>query len=150
MAPSPLGRWKVTFEVLLDTGKSKSFPGFLLLWPRNWLALVNHKDAPLVGKHLNPGEVFYTGSTVRFESHVAVVEACLLSPPGFSSFPEAPPIRWRVTYADLAPSSHAKDSKLFFSRSAFLILKPNAKRLVLLDSKEQVLDARFLLLNEKF
>jgi hypothetical protein len=90
MAPSPLGRWKVSFEVLLGSGRSKSSPGFLLLWPRNWLVLVNHKDSPLVGKHLNPGEVFYTGSTVKFASHVAVVEACLISPPGFSSFPEAP------------------------------------------------------------
>jgi hypothetical protein len=41
------------------------------------------------------------------------------------------------------------DSKPALNRSAFLILKPHAKRLVLLDSKEQVLDARFLLLNEK-
>jgi hypothetical protein len=143
MAPPPLGRWKVTFEVLLASGKSKSSPGFLLLWPRNWLALVNHKDAPLVGKHLNPGEVFYTGSTVRFESHVVIVEVCLLSAPSFSLFPEAPRvIRWRVTYADLVPSSISKDSKPAFTRSAFLILKPHAKRLVLLDSKEQVLDAR--------
>jgi hypothetical protein len=149
MAPSPLGRWKVSFEVLLDSGKSKSSPSFLMLWPRYWLALVNHKDAPLVGKHLKDGEVFYSGSTVRFQSHVVFVEACLLSPPGFSSFPEAPPVRWRVTYADLVAPSTNKDSKPAFSRSAFLILKPHAKRIVLLDSKEQVLDARFLLINEK-
>jgi hypothetical protein len=147
--PPPLGRWKVSFEVLLDSGKSKSSPGFLLLWPRNWLALVTHKDAPLVGEHLNSGEVFYSGSTVRFQSHVSFVEACLLSPPDFSSFPEAPHVRWRVTYADLAPSSNNNDSKPALIRSSFLILKPHAKRLVLLDSKEQVLDARFFLLNEK-
>jgi hypothetical protein len=149
MAPPPLGRWKVSFEVVLDSGKSKSAPGFLLLWPRSWLVLVNHKDSPIVGKHLTKGEVFYSGSTVRFQSHVALVEACLLSPPRFSSFPEAPLVRWRVTYADLVPSSATLDSKPALTRSAFLILKPNAKRLVLLDSKEQVLDARFLLLNEK-
>lgn len=149
MDPPPLGRWKVSFETLLDSGKSKSSPGFLLLWPKNWLALVNHKNAPLVGKHLEDGEVFYSGSTVRFQSHVVFVEACLLSPPGFSSFPEAPPVRWRVTYADLVTSSNNKDSKPALNRSAFLILKPHAKRIVLLDSKEQVLDARFLLLDEK-
>jgi hypothetical protein len=63
--------------------------------------LVNHKDAPVVGKHLKDGEVFYSGSSVRFLSHVALVEACLLSPPGFSSFPEAPPVRWRASYVDL-------------------------------------------------
>jgi hypothetical protein len=66
-----------------------------------------------------------------------------------SSFPEAPPVRWRVTYADLDPSSVKDDSKPFLNRSTFLILKPHAKKFVLLDSKEQVLDARFLLLNEK-
>jgi hypothetical protein len=49
----------------------------------------------------------------------------------------------------LDPSAVRRDVKPFLNRSAFLILKPHAKRLVLLDSKEQVLDARFLLLNEK-
>jgi hypothetical protein len=34
-------------------------------------------------------------------------------------------------------------------RLAFLILKPHAKRIVLLDSKEQVLDLRFLLIDER-
>jgi hypothetical protein len=43
----------------------------------------------------------------------------------------------------------SEDNKFPMGKSAFLILKPNAKRLVLLDAKEQVLDARFLLLNEK-
>jgi hypothetical protein len=99
------------------------------------LVLVNIKDSPIVGKHLDKGEVFYSGSKVSFQSHVALVEACLLSPPGFSSFPEAPPVRWRVTYADLVPSSVPLASKPALSRSAFLILKPHAKRLVLLDSK---------------
>jgi hypothetical protein len=76
MDPSPpLGRWKVSFEEFMDTGRRNSSPGFLVLWLSNWLALVNHKDAPLVGKYLNNGEVFYTGSTVRFLSHVALVEA---------------------------------------------------------------------------
>jgi hypothetical protein len=42
----------------------------------------------------------------------------------------------------------SEDNKFPLGKSAFLILKPNAKSLVLLDSKEQVLDARFLLLNE--
>jgi hypothetical protein len=41
------------------------------------------------------------------------------------------------------------DSKPPLGRLAFLILKPHAKRIVLLDSKEQVLDARFLLINER-
>jgi hypothetical protein len=52
-------------------------------------------------------------------------------------------------YVPLGNSLMSEDSKFLLGKSAFLILKPNAKRLVLLDSKEQVLDARFLLLNEK-
>jgi hypothetical protein len=148
--PLPLERWKVSFIEFLDTSKSKSSPGFLVLWPKNWLALVNHKDAPLVGKYLKNGEVFYIGSSVRFSNHVAIVEACLLSPHGFSFFPKAPPVRWRVTYASLDSFDMRSEVKPFLNISTFLILKPHAaKRLVLLDSKEQVLDARFLLLNEK-
>jgi hypothetical protein len=42
----------------------------------------------------------------------------------------------------------SEDNKFPMGKWAFLILKPNAKRLVLLDSKEQVLDTRFLLLHE--
>jgi hypothetical protein len=144
----PLGRWKVSFEALQGDGKCKASSGFLILWPKSWLALVNHKDAPIVGKHLKDGEVFYSGSFVKFSSHMVFVQSCLVSPPGFSSFPEAPPVRWRVTYAPLVPSL-GLESKPSFARSAFLILKPHAQRLVLLDSKEQVIDARFLLINEK-
>jgi hypothetical protein len=46
-------------------------------------------------------------------------------------------------------SPKLNDSKPPLGRLAFLILKPHAKRIVLLDSKEQVLDARFLLINER-
>jgi hypothetical protein len=98
MEPShpPLGRWKVSFEVLQDSGKRKLAPVFLLLWPKNWLALVNHKDAPIVGNFLQNGEVFYAGSSVRLPSHLVFVQACLVSPPGFPSFLEAIPFRWKV------------------------------------------------------
>jgi hypothetical protein len=65
---------------------------------------------------------------------------CLVSPPGFSSFSEPIPLRWRVTYSDLGKM----DSKIPMGRSAFLILKPHAQRLLLLDSKEQVISARSL------
>jgi hypothetical protein len=111
---------------------------------------VNHKDSSLVGKHLNVGEVFYVGSTVSFPSDEKVaVESCLLSPPGFSSFLEAPPVRWRVCFFPMDSSKNLKESKPPLGRLAFLILKPHENRIVLLDSKEQVLDARFLLINER-
>jgi hypothetical protein len=54
-------------------------PGFLVLWPRNWLVLVNHKDSPIVGKYIKDGEAFYPGSTVSFPSHSVTVTSCLVS-----------------------------------------------------------------------
>jgi hypothetical protein len=78
--PPPLGRWKVSFEALQGDSKCKASSGFLILWPKSWLALVNHKDAPIVGKHLKDGEVFYSGSFVRFSSHMVFVQSCLVSP----------------------------------------------------------------------
>jgi hypothetical protein len=122
--PSPLGRWKISFESLIEDGSPVSGSGFLLLWPKNWLALVNHKDSPLVGKTLRDDEVFYPGSSIRFPSHLVFVQECLVSPPGFSSFKEPTPIRWRVTYSDLGKL----DAKIPMGKSAFLILKPHAKK----------------------
>jgi hypothetical protein len=101
-----------------------------------------------VGKYIKDGEVFYPGSSLRFPSHLVSVLSCLVSPLGFSSLPEAPPVRWRVVYAPLGNSLMSEDNKFPMGKLAFIILKPNAKRLVLLDAKEQVHDARFLLLDE--
>jgi hypothetical protein len=143
--PSPLGRWKVSFESILDDGSCLKASGFLLLWPKNWLALVNHKDSPLVGKTLVDGEVFYPGSSIRFPSHLVFVQECLVSPPGFSSFSEPSPSRWRITFSPIG----LMDSKLPMGRSGFLLLKPLAKRIFLVDSKEQVIAARFLLKDEQ-
>jgi hypothetical protein len=61
--------------------------------------------------------------------------------PKSSTLPEAPLVRWKASC-----SSFHDGSKSF---QAFLILRPHAKRLVLLDTDEQVLDARFLLENER-
>jgi hypothetical protein len=144
-SPSPLGRWKVSFESLTDNGNCNPVSGFLLLWLNNWLTLVNHKDSPLVGKSLRDGEVFfYPGSSIRFPSHLVFVQECLVSPPGFSSFSEPTPLRWRVTYSALGKM----DSKIPMGKSAFLILKSRAKRIILVDPKEQVISARFLLQGE--
>jgi hypothetical protein len=65
----------------------------------------------LVGKYPHDGEKFYVGSTVRFPSHEVDVHSCLLSPPGFSSFPEAPPVRWSVSFFLIDHSQNLNDSK---------------------------------------
>jgi hypothetical protein len=135
-----LGRWKVSFESVLENGSCHKASGFLHLWPNNWLALVNHKDSPLVGKSLYEGEVFYPGSSIRFPSYLVFVQDCLLSPPGFSSFSEPPPLRWRVTFSPVGKM----DVKIPMGRSGFLLLKPMANRLILVDPKEQIISARFL------
>jgi hypothetical protein len=144
--PPPLGRWKISFQEFLGSGMGMPTPGFLLLWPKNWLVLVNHKDSPLVGKHQHDGEKIFVGSTVRFPSHEVVVLSCLRSPPGFSTFPEAPPVRWSVSYFPIDHSRHLSDSKPPLGRLAFLILKPHAKRLFYWILKSKCLMQGFFLL----
>jgi hypothetical protein len=72
-------------------------------------------------------------------SFVDVVKS--VKPSNVSSLPEAPPVRWKAT------CSHFQNGSS--SSQAFLLLRPQAKRLVLLDMQEEVLDAIFLLENEK-
>jgi hypothetical protein len=52
------------------------------------------------------------------------VQDCLVSPPGFSSFSEPTPLRWRVNF----PALGQMDSKIHMGKSTFLILKPHAKK----------------------
>jgi hypothetical protein len=118
------------------------------------------------------GEVLYPGHILDFKDHSILVGECIgssiipreedvHSPAHKSvnnsrsfaqvvkssislkapSLPEAPPIRWKASC-----SSFNDGSSTF---QAFLLLRPQAKRLVLLDTHEEVLDARFLLENER-
>jgi hypothetical protein len=52
------------------------------------------------------------------------------------------PLRWKVSCSPLGLHSAS-------SKSAFLLLQPQAKRLILLDLDEVIIDARYLLENEK-
>jgi hypothetical protein len=113
----------------------------------------------LVGKSLCDGEVFYPGHILDFKDHSILVGECIGSsiipreedvhfPTHKSvnnsrsfaqvvkssiylkapSLPEAPPVRWKASC-----SSFNDGSSTF---QAFLLLRPQAKRLVLLDTHE--------------
>jgi hypothetical protein len=84
-----------------------------------------------------PAHVSNVSTTPR--SFVLVVKSS--RPMVASSLPEAPPGRWRATCSSFHDGSR--------SIQAFLLLRPQAKRLVLIDMNEEVMDARFLLGDER-
>jgi hypothetical protein len=146
---------------------------FLVLKPKaQRIFLIDSKEQVISARSLTQGEQVKIGAILDFKDHSVLVGECIGSPDfasgyvsstptnksalGSRSFvqvvkssknttaipiPEAPPVRWKVSC-----SYFQKGSPSF---QAFLILRPQAKRLVLLDMKEEVLDARFLLENEK-
>jgi hypothetical protein len=143
--------------------------GFLLLKPlAKRIFLVDSKEQVIAARFLLKDEQIITGSILDFKDHSILVGERVSShqvdfspsdPQGFnlsrsfaqvvkshaipqsSSLPEAPLVRWKASC-----STFQDGSKSF---QAFLLLRPHAKRLVLLDTDEQILDARFLLENER-
>jgi hypothetical protein len=50
----------------------------LVFWSsKNWLALLNDLEDPLVGRSIEIGETIHIGSIVRFNSHIAKVQGSL-------------------------------------------------------------------------
>jgi hypothetical protein len=151
----------------IPMGKS----AFLLLKPHaKRIFLVDSKEQVISARFLLQDEQVVSGSMLDFISHSILVGECVgshatsvtedisslpakLSSRSFaqvvksskvtsvSSLPEAPLVRWQARCSPIHDGSR--------SFQAFLILRPKAKRLVLLDMQEEVLDARFLLENEK-
>jgi hypothetical protein len=103
------------------------------------LVLLNESEDPLVGRALENGEVFHDGSMVRFPSHTSKIVSSILSP-----WPakEPPILRWKVQCSSFVSGDWSS------WRPGFLILRPLAQCLVLLDNDEILIDARFLLENE--
>jgi hypothetical protein len=146
---------------------------FLMLKPHaQRIFLLDPKEQVISARSLLEGEQVVTGNILNFKDHSVLVGECLGSPvsghqdPSFvpgakahvasrsfvdvvraskthsvAPLPDAPLVRWK------AACSHFQNGSS--SSQAFLILRPQAKRLVLLDMQEEVLDARFLLENEK-
>jgi hypothetical protein len=137
---SPSGRWSISFACLRDWDDGKRANGFLVFWSaKNWLALLDDLDNPLVGRSVEKGETIHVGSLVRFNTHIAKVQNCLFSP-----WPskEPSPIRRNVLCSSFVKGDWSDQ------HHAVLLLRPIAKRLVLLDRDEVVIDARFLLEGE--
>jgi hypothetical protein len=136
---APVGRWVVTFNTIRLWDDGKFSKGFLVLSRSKWLVLLNESEDPLVGRALENGEVFHDGSMVRFPSHTSKIVSSFLSP-----WPakEPPILRWKVQCSSFVSGDWSS------WRPGFLILRPLAHRLVLLDNDEILIDARFLLENE--
>jgi hypothetical protein len=128
------------FACLRDWDDGKRLNGFLVFWSaKNWLAILDDLDNPLVGRSVEKGETIHVGSLVHFNTHIAKVQSCLFSP-----WPskEPSPLRWNVLCSSFVKGDWSDQ------RHAVLLLRPIAKRLVLLDKDEVVIDARFLLEGE--
>jgi hypothetical protein len=136
---APVGRWVVTFNTIRLWDDGKFSKGFLVLSRSKWLVLLNESEDPLVGRALENGEVFHDGSMVRFPSHTSKIVSSILSP-----WPakEPPILRWKVQCSSFVRGDWSS------WRPGFLILRPLAQCLVLLDNDEILIDARFLLENE--
>jgi hypothetical protein len=93
-----------------------------------------------VGRFVEIGETIHIGTIVRFNSHIAKVQDCICSP-----WPakDPSPLRWN------ALCSYFVNGDWSSQRSAVLLLRPIAKRLVLFDQDEVLIDARFLLEGEQ-
>jgi hypothetical protein len=157
----------------MDTKIPMGKSAFLVLKPKaQRIFLIDSKEQVISARSLSQGEQVKIGAVLDFKDHSVLVGECIGTPASASDFisstpankyaldsrsfvqvvnsskhkngapiPEAPPVRWKVSC-----SLFQKGSPSF---QAFLILRPQAKRLVLLDMKEEVLDARFLLENER-
>jgi hypothetical protein len=136
---APVGRWVVSFNTIRLWDDGNFSKGFLVLSRSKWLVLLNESEDPLVGRALENGEVIHDGSLVRFPSHTSKVVSSILSP-----WPakEPPVLHWKVQCSSFVNGDWSS------WRSGFLLLRPLAQRLVLLNNEEILIDARFLLEKE--
>jgi hypothetical protein len=100
---------------------------------------LNDHDDPLVGISLEKGETIHVGSLVRLNSHIAKVQDCAFSP---RPSKEHALLRWNALSSSFVKGDWSSQ------HSATLLLRPLAKRLVLLDGDGTLIDARFLLEGE--
>ena len=141
------GDWKITYSGSSTDGKF--LVGSLILLAKRWLVILNANGFPIEGKCLENGEVLSVGSVVRFPSHLARINDIL--PPTFDFLGTSHvhackgddlKLMWHVTCSTLS-------SDVLDNSPGFLVLYTIAKRIVLLNCDKVVIDARFLLQDEK-
>jgi hypothetical protein len=138
---SAAGHWAVSYASNHDWDDGKKSLGSLVFWSStNWLLLLDDKGNPVFGWILENGEVIHLNSIVRFPSHMALVLKCFSSLWGLN---EPSPLRWNAVCSSFVKGEWSPN------RPAFLILRRSAKRMILLDHEEVIIDARFLLENEE-
>jgi hypothetical protein len=131
-----IGRWKVDFGSYREWDDGKFSAGFLVLSSSRWLVLQNDHEEPLIGRALENGEFIHLNSIVRFPSHMSKISSCLLSP-----WPDKEPVslKWKVWCSSFVNGAWSVD------RPGFLLLRPLAKRVVLLNHENVLIDAHFLI-----
>jgi hypothetical protein len=134
-----IGYWKVDFGTSRDWDNGKISSGFLVLSSSRWLVMQNDREEALIGRALENGEFIHVDSIVRFSSHMSKVKSCSLSP-----WPakDPSPLRWKAWCSSFVNGNWSAE------RPGFLLLRPLAKRIVLLNQEEVLIDAHFLLEGE--
>jgi hypothetical protein len=136
------GSWKVTYTGAKEDGKF--LEGLVKLWSNNaWLVLFNSDGFPLEGKVLEDGESLRAGLVIQLPFHLVCVN-CPSSSESLARSPSAKcnPLRWNAMCSPLGLLDDANQ------RKCWLLLRPKAKRMILLDSDEVIIDAKYLLENE--
>jgi hypothetical protein len=134
--------WKVTYTGANLVGKF--LEGLLKVCVKKSLVtLLNSDGSPLEGKSLDAKEKIHQGIVLNFTSHMVCVNC-----PADSSLARSPscnskPLRWKVSYLPSGALSGVSP------KSRFLLIRPQAKCLILLDLDEVIIDARYLLENEE-
>ena len=136
------GCWKIIYSGVTTGGKF--LEGSLVLSVDSWLVLLNAKGSPLEGRCLENGEKISIRSVLRFPSHLSCVNDFLVPTSGFLG--RSPTISG--SYEETGFKCHALCSSLpaddLGHTKGFLTRFPRAKRLVLLNHNEVVIDARYL------
>ena len=121
--------------------------------------LFHANGRPIVGRVPDQKEVVSRGSQIRFPTFMALIISCVISPYGSIRFPPDSSVfnkagdsqtsekirglHWKVRFR-----GHSNQQSVLFNHGIVLI-RPDAKRLVLQNSDEVTVDARSLLMDEE-
>ncbi|KAM0861076.1 hypothetical protein ACQ4PT_046145 [Festuca glaucescens] len=155
---SPTWKWKVTYSAIedLNSGRQKVMDGELHLWTlKDWIALMNYRGAPIVGKFLVNGDVVDVGTNVEFPCHHVKVVSCILSPAEVRlPIPDlaisAPvPLRsksWKISYSTSKDLNRGRMNA--YDGTLVLLIKDNW--LILNNAKGSQIGCRYIEANDSF
>jgi hypothetical protein len=134
--------WKVTYTGAKLVGKF--LEGLLkVCLKKHWVVLLNSDGSPLEGRKIEAKEKIHQGLVLNFASFMVCVNCPAEPPLARSPSCDSLPLRWKVSCSPfgLHPG--------FPPQAAILLLRPQDKRLILLNLDEVIIEARYLLENEE-